>query len=185
MVPLAELWLPILLSAVVVFVASSIIHMVLPYHKNDFRPVPDEDRLMDALRPSALPRGEYMVPYCESREDMSSPEYLEKMEKGPVALITVLPSGPTRMGRTLALWFLYLLVVSYVAAYVASRAVLPGAEYGEAFRFAGTTAFAAYAIGLAQPSIWYGRTWGNTLKSMFDGVVYALLTGGVFGWLWP
>lgn len=185
MVPLAELWLPILSSAALVFVASSIIHMVLPYHRSDFRGVPDEDRLMDALRPSSLAPGEYMVPHVASPSEMASPEYQAKMETGPVALITVLPNGPVKMGGRLALWFLYLLAVSIVCGYVASRAVGAGAEYGAAFRFAGTTAFAAYSLGIAQQAIWYGRSWTNTGKSMFDGLVYALLTGGVFGWLWP
>ena len=36
MVGLAALWLPILLSAVIVFVASSLIHMVSGWHKSDY-----------------------------------------------------------------------------------------------------------------------------------------------------
>ena len=67
----------------------------------------------------------------------------------------------------------------------------PGAAGGRAtpyltvFRIVGTVTFAGYALALAQYSIWYGRAWSITLKSMFDGLIYALLTGGVFGWLWP
>ncbi len=37
MVSLMSLWIPILVSAVIVFVLSSIIHMVLPYHRTDLR----------------------------------------------------------------------------------------------------------------------------------------------------
>ena len=45
MVSISALWLPILLSAVIVFVASSIIHMVLPVHRGDYRKLPEEDRV--------------------------------------------------------------------------------------------------------------------------------------------
>jgi len=90
-----------------------------------------------------------------------------------------------RMGKSLVLWFLYSVVVSVFAAYVAGRALGPGAQYLQVFRFAGCTAFTAYSLALVQPSIWYGRNWGTTVKSMFDGLVYACLTAGTFGWLWP
>ena len=43
MVPVTSLWLPVLVSAVIVFVASSILHMVLPFHRKDYRAVPSED----------------------------------------------------------------------------------------------------------------------------------------------
>jgi hypothetical protein len=184
MVPLASLWLPILLAAVLVFAASSIIHMVLPYHRNDFRPVPDEDRLMADLRRSALAPGEYAVPRAASAKAMSDPAFQAKLAEGPSALIAILPPGGPQMGKTLGLWFAYTLVVSAFAGYVASRAAGPFADYLEVFRFAGSAAFAAYVLGPWQQSIWYGRPWSTTLKSTFDGIVYALLTGGVFGWLW-
>lgn len=185
MVPLTQLLLPILISAALVFVVSSIIHMVLPYHRTDFAPVPDEDRLMDDLRAAGLTPGDYVVPHVRTPAELSSPEYLAKRERGPVAFITVVPSGKTGMGGTLAAWFLYAVIVSLVAGYVAGRALPPGAPYGEVFRFVGTTALAGYVFALWQQSIWYGRPWSSTLKSSFDGLVYALLTAGVFGWLWP
>lgn len=185
MVLLIELWLPILLSAVLAFVASSLIHMVLPYHRSDYRRVDDEDRLMDDLRRNGLAPGVYTVPHAGSPAEMSSPEYVAKKEKGPIAFVTVMSSRQTDITKTLPIWFVYLVFVSLVAGYVASRALPPGAEYGEVFRFTGTTAFAAYVLGLWQESIWYGRPWSITLKSSFDGLIYALLTGGVFGWLWP
>lgn len=185
MVPLTQLLLPILISAALVFVVSSIIHMVLPYHRTDYAPVPDEDRLMDDLRTAGLTPGDYVVPHVRTPSELSSPEYLAKRERGPVAFLTVVPSGKTGMGGTLAAWFLYSVIVSIVAGYVAGRALPPGAPYGEAFRFVGTTALAGYVFALWQQSIWYGRPWSSTLKSSFDGLVYALLTAGVFGWLWP
>jgi hypothetical protein len=182
MTPLASLWLPILLSAVFVFVASSIIHMVLKYHASDRQAAADEDAVRAALR---LPAGEYAVPYAGSMDAMKTPEHMQKMQEGPVAFITVLPSGGWNMRRALGIWFVYCLVVSIFAGYVASRAVMPDADYLAVFRFAGTTAFAAYALGTWQESIWYGRPMGTTLKNTLDGLIYALLTAGTFGWLWP
>ncbi|MEX2571805.1 MAG: hypothetical protein WD737_10955 [Gemmatimonadota bacterium] len=185
MLSLTELWLPILASAVMVFVVSSIIYMVLPYHRSDHGGVPTEDELMDDLRKANLQPGEYVVPHASTPKDMAGPEYVDKMTRGPVAFITVLPSGPPSITKNLVLWFLYALLVSILAAYVAGRALGPAAQYLDIFRFTGTTALAAYAMGVVQQSIWYGRPWATTLKASFDGVVYALATAGVFGWLWP
>jgi hypothetical protein len=71
------------------------------------------------------------------------------------------------------------------AAYLASRALPPGAPYLEVFRFAGCTAFVGYTLALWQMTIWYRRALGTTIRSTIDGLIYALLTAGVFGWLWP
>jgi hypothetical protein len=179
------LWLPILLSAVGVFVVSSVIHMASPWHKSDYNKMPDEARFMDAVRPLAIAPGDYMVPRPASREDLKSPEFADKMKKGPVMVLTALPSGPMTMGRSLVLWFLYALGVGVIAAYVAGRALPPGASYLRVFRFVGVTAFTGYAIALWQMSIWYRRAWSTTIKANVDGLIYALLTAGIFGWLWP
>ncbi|HEY6967973.1 MAG TPA: hypothetical protein VJA94_02120 [Candidatus Angelobacter sp.] len=184
MTPLTALWLPILVSAVIVFVASSIIHMFLPWHKGDYRKVPNEDKLMDALRPMAIPPGDYMVPRANSMEEMRSPEFKEKFKKGPVLMLTVLP-GTMAMGKNMAQWFLYTVVVGIFSAYVASRALPPHPDYLEVFRFAGVAAFLTYAGALWQFSIWYRRAWSTTIKSTIDGLIYAGLTAGTFGWLWP
>ncbi len=185
MTELSLLWLPILLSSVVVFIASSIIHMAMPWHKNEYPGVPDEDKTMDALRQLAIPPGDYMVPRAMGTKEMRSPEFLEKLKKGPSLVLTVLPSGPPQMAKSLVQWFLYSVVVGIFAAYVAGRARPPGTEYLQVFRFAGVTAFLAYSGALWQMSIWYRRAWSTTIKSTIDGLVYGLLTAGVFGWLWP
>ena len=185
MVYLTSLWLPIILSAVIVFVVSSVIHMVLPYHRNDVRKVGKEDEMLEALRRLDLPPGDYAVPHAGSMEGMKKPEFVEKMKKGPIAFLTVAPGAEPSMAVPLLLWFLYSVVVSLFAAYVAGRALPPGATYLEVFRFVGTSAFMGYSLGLLQNSIWYKRNWGTTLKSVVDGLVYALFTAGTFGWLWP
>lgn len=179
------LWLPILASAVVVFLASFVLHTLLKYHRSDIAPLPREDEFLGSLRSGAIAPGEYAAPYA-TMEEMNSPEFVRKRSAGPIALVTVLPGGPPTMTRNLIQWFLYALVVSLTSGYVAARAVGVGPiDYLDVFRFAGTTAFAGYALGTWQHSIWWGRPWKTTLKSTIDGLIYALLTAGIFGWLWP
>ena len=185
MVPTLTLWLPILVSAAVVFVASSFIHMVLGYHGNDVRKLPKEDEAIEALRKLAIPPGDYAMPRAGSMKEMQSPAYIEKLKAGPVVFMTVRPNGPQTMTMSLILWFVYAVCVSLFAAYIAGRALGPGAPYLAVFRFAGAAAFGAYSLALLQHSIWYGRSWGTTWKSVFDGFVYACLTAAVFGQLWP
>jgi hypothetical protein len=185
MTTIAALWLPILLSAVVVFIASSIIHMAPLWHRGESPAVPDQDRVMDALRPLGLRPGEYMVPRAGDMKAMKSAEFIEKLKRGPVLLMTVLPNGPISMSKALVQWFVYTVIVAVLAAYVTGLALPAGAEYLMVFRIACTAAFIAYAVGLWQQSIWYSRPWSTTLKLTFDGLIYGLLTGGVFGWLWP
>lgn len=185
MVTLMSLWLPILLSAVFVFVVSSVIHTVLTYHKPDHGKVPDEARVMAALRPFALPPGDYVMPRPETNKEMQTPEFQEKLKQGPVLFMTVFPSGPFAMGGQLVQWFLYCVVVSVFAGYVASRTLDPGTAYLQVFRITGTVAFAGYGLALLQQSIWFKKNWTATLKSVFDALIYALLTAGAFGWRWP
>lgn len=185
MVVIGSLWFPIVASSIAVFVVSSVIHMFLTYHQSDYQALPEEARAMDALRPLAIPPGEYILPYAKSNEERRSPEYTAKLRQGPVALLTVWPSGPLAMGPALIQWFLYTLMVGGTVAYVLSRFVAPGEPYLRVFQLAGTVAFAAYAMALWQNAIWLRSSWKATLKSTFDGLVYALVTAGVFGWRWP
>ncbi len=184
MTGLTALWLPILVSAVFVFVASSLIHMASPWHKSDYPKLSNEQQVMDALRPLSIPLGDYMMPRPSSREEMRSPAFAERIKQGPVVMLTVMPSEMS-MGRNLAMWFVYAVVVGVFAAYIAGRAMPPGAPYARVFQFAGATAFVAYSAALWQMSIWYRRAWATTIKATVDGLVYACLTAGTFGWLWP
>ena len=182
---LADQWLPILLSAVFVFIASSILHMVIPLHKGDYRKLPGEEHLMEAMRKEGVARGTYMFPMSASMKDCGSPEMIEKFKLGPVGHVTILPSGPPAMGKTLFIWFLYTILISFFVAYVGTLALAPGAEYSRVFRVTATVAFLGYGTGCMVDSIWKGVMWKTTVKFIFDGVVYALLTAGTFGWLWP
>ena len=185
MVPIAALWLPIVLSAVFVFLASWVLHMLLTYHRGDYRQLPNEDGLMEAMRNEGVKPGNYHFPWCKDPKEMGSPEMLEKYKKGPVGILHVLPDGPPNMGKYLGQWFVFCLVVSILVAYLTGRTLAAGADYLAVFRVAGTTAFLAYGVGEAMNAIWKGQNWSTTFKSMFDGLVYALLTAGTFGWLWP
>ena len=184
MITISTLWLPILLSAVAVFAVSSVMHMFLGYHWNDLRAPPKADAVLDALRGLNIPPGDYALPKADSMQHMRSPEYQEKFKRGPVVLLNV-STGDMAMGKNLSQWFVYLLLVGICCAYIAGRELSPGAHYLAVFRIVGFTAFMAYALALPQASIWYRRNWRMTLFGMFDGLVFALLTGGMFGWLWP
>lgn len=184
MVTLAGLWLPILLAAVIVFVASSIMHMLLKYHQGDYRKLPDEDKVVGVLRGAGLTRGLYHFPFTTHKE-MKSPEVQAKFKEGPVGFITVMPSGPVNMGKFLGLWFAYCIVVGIVVAYLAAHTVTAGAPYRHVFRVVGTAAFLAYSVGPLINGIWKGQPWSMVIKEAIDGLVYALLTAGTFGWLWP
>ena len=185
MVSIISLWLSILVSAVFVFIASSIIHMFLPYHRKDFIAVPDEDKVRDALQGFKIPPGNYVMPHAKDNKEMSSPEYIEKVKKGPALFMTVMENKIPNMGISLLLWFIYLIVVGILAAYITGHAVNAGDPYLKVFRFAGATSFIAYTMALWQNSIWYKRSLRNTLLSSLDGLIYSFLTAGVFGWLWP
>jgi hypothetical protein len=185
MVSLLALWLPIVLSAVILFLASWLLHMILGHHRNDLSQLPQEDAILDALRAAQVAPGDYMAPHIASPAQMRDPQFLEKKRRGPTVLLTLTAGGEFSMGKPLAQWFIYLLVVVLISAYVASRTLAAGAPYLAVFRVVGTVAFMALAMGQPQHSIWWRRRWSSTIKHMFDGLVYALLAAGVFGWLWP
>jgi hypothetical protein len=180
------LWMPIVVSAVIVFVVSSFLHMVLSgWHASDYGKIPNEDAVMDALRPFGIPPGDYIAPRPASMADMRTEAFKEKLNKGPRFVMTAWPNGMSGMGGQLAGWFVYSLVIAAFAAYVAGRALPVGADYLHVFRLACVTAFLGYSGALWQASIWYKRSLTTTIKSTIDGLIYAALMAGTFGWLWP
>jgi hypothetical protein len=179
----SELWLAILLSAVFVFVVSSILHMLIPMHSSDYKKLDGEEGILEALRAAGVKPGTYVFPGCESMKEMNSPEMKAKYEKGPIGFMTVIPGFG--MGKSLVLWFVMTLVVGVFVAYLANLALVPGADYRTVFRVTGCAAFMAYAFGSVAESIWKGQSWVTTGKFIFDSLLYALVTAGTFGWLWP
>jgi hypothetical protein len=183
--PFGSLWIPVTVSAVVVFVASSVLHMVLKYHKADYKPLPNEDAVRDSLGKGAPAPGVYYTPYCADMKQMAEPAIQEKYAKGPVALLTVLPNGMPKLQKHLVLWFGFSLLTSFVAAYVARHTLAPGADRMLVMRITGTVAFAAYGVGRIMDSIWKGQPWSNTVREIVDGGIYSVLTGLTFVFLWP
>jgi hypothetical protein len=185
MVSLGALWLPVLLSAVLVFVTSFLVHMVLSYHNSDYKPLPNEDAVRAAIRSGNPSPAQYVIPYCADPKDMQSPEKQQKFIEGPVAVLNLKQPGPPGMGTNLAQWFVFTLVVSFFVAYVAAHTIPAGTPYLEVFRVAGAVGFLAYAAGQFPASIWMGKPWSVAWKEAFDGLLYGLVTAGTFGWLWP
>lgn len=185
MTTLALLWLPILVSSVGVFILSAVINMAPLWHKNDFPRRDDQDAILDALRPFDIAPGEYLLPRATDAATRNAPEFQERLKKQSVMMVTVWKYGAVSMGVTFLSWFLNVLFVSIASAYIAGRALAPGAEYLQVFRFVGTTAFLSYAAALWQISIWHNKPWKSTVKMSFDGLLFALLSAGIFGWLWP
>ncbi len=185
MVTLPALWLPILLSAVAVFIASSLIHMVLQYHNTDFRRLPDEEAARRALSALKVAPGDYAMPYCSTMKEAGTDEYGAKRKEGPVVIMTVMKPGPMVVTGALTKWFGFVLIVGVFIAYVTRLSLPAGAEYLLVHRVAGTAAFMAYGLGAVPQSIWYEKNWKATFKGLFDALIYGLITGGIFGWLWP
>jgi hypothetical protein len=185
MVSIPELWLPILVATVLVFVASNIVWMALPHHKSDAKRMPDEAGALEALGKQGLKPGLYRFPFANSMAEMKDPAFVAKLNKGPVALLTVVPSGPFNMGRQLGLWTAYLAVMGILVAYVTGRVLGPDVSYLQVFRVAGTVAFMGYSGAHLPSAIWWGKPLSVAVKEICDGLLYALLTAGAFGWLWP
>jgi hypothetical protein len=179
------LWLPIVVASVAVFVLSSIVNMAMPWHKKDYPALPDQDRVLDALRPFNLMPGDYVVPRPATRSEFNTPEFTAKLERGPVLVLTVAPNGRSNMGLTMGEWFVYLLVVNCLVALVALPAVHSATEQGRIMHFVGLASFLAYVVALWQMSIWFRRAWRTTIWLTVDGLIYGIATGLIFCWLWP
>ena len=185
MVHPAQFWLPVLLSAVFVFLASSVIHMALKWHNPDYRKLPNEDGVRAAINLGSPAPGQYVLPHALDPRAMAEEEVARRWAEGPVALIWLKAPGAPRMGGTLAGWFAFNVVLAFCLAYLAAHTLAPGSHYLQVFRVVGAAAFLAHAAGAVPGSIWMGKPWTVTLKEVLDGLIYALLTAGTFGWLWP
>jgi hypothetical protein len=182
MVPLSALWLPILVSAVFVFIASNVLWMAVPFwHRGDTGKLPDEKLALDAL--ATAKSGQYIVPCVDWSKQ--TPEQRAERHRGPTAFLLVRNPGKFSFGKLLVLWFLYMLVVSIFVAYLTGRTRPAGTVYLEIFRVAGAAAFLAYGLRTISDAIWYGKPWKVVIKESIDGLIYSLLMAGAFGWLWP
>lgn len=183
--PFGSLWIPVVVSTVAVFIVSSIIHMLLRYHKLDYKQLPNEDAVAEVFRKSSVAPGCYFIPHCVDAKQMKDPATVKKFTDGPVGLFTLMRTGPPNLGKHLIQWALLSFFISFTAAYVARHALTYGAAGLTVTRITGTVAFAAYGLGSIQESIWKGVPWSNTLRSLVDAIVYAVVTGLIFCLLWP
>lgn len=185
MVSLAQLWLPILLSGIGAFVASSIMHMVLQFwHRPDYHMLPNEDEVRAAVRKASPPPGMYLIPYCPP-ETMKDPAAVQKFTEGPIGFLILRPNGMPNLGKNLSQWFGFCLLVGLFSAYLAGATLAAGTAPMQVFRVVATAAFLAFGFGVFPMAIWWGQPWRAAIKDLVDGLIYALVVAAVFAWLWP
>ena len=184
MIDIVSLGLPILLSAICVWIASAIIWMLLPHHKSDFKGFPDEDATRNALLPQDLAPGQYNIPHLTSRGELRKPEVIKKFEEGPAGFFTIVPKGLPKMGKSMILSLLYYIVIGVFVAYIGGRTLYPSGESLEVFKVTGTVAWLAYGWGIIPEAIWFGRPWSAIIKHLIDTFIYAIITAIIFSWLW-
>ncbi len=184
MAALMELWLPIVVSAVIVFFASFLAWMVLPHHKGDWKGLPNEDALNNTIRTTSIKPGQYMFPYCASSKDMKSEEFKQRWKAGPRGTLCVW-SGTGSMGLNMLWVFVFYLVVGIFVGYLTALACEPGTEYMTVFRVAGTAAIMAHTLASFPHSIWFRTPARAILTNLVDGIVFGLLTAGTFAALCP
>jgi len=182
---IAELWIPIVLSAVLIFIASSLVHMVFKWHNSEYGKLPDEDAVRAALNAGSPKPGLYVIPHCLDMKDMGTPEMQKKFVDGPVGFVTLRAPGPMKMGGALGGWFVYLLVVCTIAAYVARRSLPVNPDFHEVARVIAALSLLAYGAGSVQNGIWMGKPWSAVAKEVLDAIIYAAIAGTTFGLLWP
>ncbi len=183
MVPLEQLWIPIVLSAVLVFAMSSLIHMVFKWHNSEYHGVANEDEVRRVLRGNAP--GTYVIPYCPDHKDLKKPEVQQKFIEGPTGMLNLMQPGPPKMGAALGQWFALNLVIAIVVGYLAAHSVPLGAGFLAVARNVSLVTFLAYAGGSAANAIWMGKPKSAAMKEMLDAFLYGLVTAIAFGWLWP
>ena len=182
---IASLWLPVLVAAIAVFLASSLVHMVLRWHHNDYQRIGNEDAVRAALREGGSGPGQYMTPWCEGMKAANQEPMLSKFREGPIATITLMKTGKPDMGPMLARWFLLNLVLAAAIGAIVLQVYGPGADPRYAGHLAGLITLLAYGAGSIQQSIWMGKVWSTTAKDLLDALIYGVVTALVFMWLWP
>jgi hypothetical protein len=182
---LTQLWLPIVVSGVVVFMMSALVWTVLPHHKKDWKGLPNEEAVLNALRTNAPAPGQYAIPFVFDPKLRDDPAMKERIARGPNGYLTVIPTGMPAMGPMMVKSLIFNLIVTTLVAYGAWHALGAGAPYLEVFRIAGATSMMSYVLAMAPESIWFGRPWRTFWMQVIDAVAYGLVTAGIFGWLWP
>lgn len=183
--PITALWLPILLGALLAWIASSLVHMLLKYHNGDYQELDNEDEVASAIRNGSPAKGVHSIPYCVDMKKMGEDAMQKKFADGPVAFVTIFDNGMPNMPKLIGQQILYFLIGCFLIAYCAALMLAPGADYLDVFRFVSAVAFLAFGWGQVPFAIWYGHKWSTCAKYLLDALIYALIVAGVFAWLWP
>ena len=185
MVSMTQLILPIVISAILVFIVAALVWMVAPHHKRDWKGLANEDAVRSALNAMKPAPGMYMIPFAGTPQARAEPSLVKKFEEGPVAYLTVRRSGSMSMGPMMVQSLIYYLVVSSIVGYLAIHALPIGSPYLKVFQVVGTAAWLAYGFGNVSESIWFSKPWSSAFKQLFDSLLFAMVTAGAFGWRWP
>ncbi len=182
----AQLWVPILLSGVFVFIWSAISWTMLPWHNSEWKGLPDADGVRALLKQKGWGPGQYAFPWVDDPKARQAPEFQAKMAEGPSGHVIIMKPGPMSMGKNMVQGVIFDIIVSFFAAYVAWHAL--GAypqPYLRVFRVIGAIGFMAYLFAKVPDSIWFGRPWRSVFYDAIDALIMGFLMGGTFGWLWP
>ena len=183
---LALIWLPTLVTAVLIFFASSLIHMVFKWHNSDYRKLGNEDDVRAVIRAAKPAPGQYVIPHCMDMKDMAGEAMLQKFREGPVALLTVRPSGTPNMGKSLGMWFVFCLAVAALAGCIAIGVIPVGKANGQsAGCLVGLISLLTYFGGSVQMAIWMGKPWSAVTKDLLDSLIFSIISALVFMWVWP
>ncbi|MDX2118676.1 MAG: hypothetical protein SFY96_10885 [Planctomycetota bacterium] len=185
---LAALWLPIVVSAAGVWVASAIGWMAIGHHNKDFKHLPDEAGFIDAIKHMSLAPGAYAFPNCADHARLKEPAIQELMKTGPVGSITLMRM-PMSMGGAMIKTFVVYLAISTLVAYLGWFTLPHGGAtpltFKHGFQVLGTAGVLGYAFAALPNGIWFGQSPRAMALGVIDGIVYGLLTGAIFCWLWP
>lgn len=180
-----QLWMPIVVSALVAWIISAIIWTAMPHRKKEWGGVTDEDDFRKAITSRKLKPGNYMFPYCEPAE-MKDEAHKNRMNTGPYGTLYIW-THRRGMGACMGGSFVFNLVASFFIAYIAWQALTGQADtaYLKVFQITGATAFLTYTFALIPGGIWFGKPVRSMVYDAIEGLVIALMIAGVFGWLWP
>ena len=175
----------LILAAVLVFIASSLVHMVFKWHNSDYLKLGNEDEVRAAIRKTSPGPGQYVIPHCIDMKEVQSPEMQKKFIEGPVGFVVLRQPGPPTMGGHLAKWFGLNLLVAGAVACILCTTIAPGAGGHRVFHIAVLATFIAYGAGAISDGIWKGEPWKSVFKDLLDALIYGLVSGVAFCWLWP
>ena len=182
--PLMDLWLPIVLSAAAVWVASALAWMLLPHHRKDFKGLPNEDALMNAVRSQNIAPGLYGFPDMHDCDKMKDPAFKAKMEAGPMGTLHVWPPG-FKMGGKMFASFVFYVVVSALVALLGAITLHHGEDYHRVFHVTVLAAVMGYCLAGIPNAIWFNTPPRNVAMNLIDGIVYGVITAAIFTAMWP